>query len=122
MQDKETEVWQLRRTLVERDNELTAAKSALDQKNDSLRAIAADKISSDALMNAEIARLKSLLAAMEKDFLQEKEELQSGLKSARDAYREKCQALTSAEERLSATRAALKSSLDELQEKLGPTA
>lgn len=133
LENRESDLWRVRKELSDHQRELSDAKQAIER----LKTVESQQTSTMVEMRYESSRLQSILASktlalneleekrrelenkfaqMEAEYTDTRRRLEEELTSSRDAHQSKCQALALMEERLSTTRNALKSALDELQE------
>jgi hypothetical protein len=134
LQNCEAELWQSRKVLSDLQRDLGASRSevqALVQSRDAqlllvetLRGGLSDletrlESKAAALQSAtEVCReLEQKIDQSIRRHTEDRQRLETELAALKSAYFEKCQALSSAEDRLTATRAALKTTLEELQER-----
>lgn len=116
LEGREAELWQLRKELADRQQDLTAARHEIGR----LSAVEADQAALLASMRTDLARIQQMMDSKSRTIDEMdavRRNLEHKISQAEAAYRDKCQALVSAEERLSATRTALKTTLEELQER-----
>jgi DNA repair exonuclease SbcCD ATPase subunit len=137
LQNCEAELWQSRKVLSDLQRDLGASRlevQSLIQSRDAQLLLV--ETLRGGLSDLE-ARLESKTAALQsatevcreleqkidqsiRRHSEDRQRLESEMAALKAAYFEKCQALASAEDRLSATRAALKTTLEELQERSKP--
>ncbi len=116
LEGREAELWQLRKELADRQQDLSAARHEIGR----LSAVEADQAALIASMRTDLARIQQIMDSKSRTIDEMdavRRSLEHKISQAEAAYRDKCQALVSAEERLSATRTALKTTLEELQER-----
>lgn len=116
LEASESELWKTRKELSERHQELNAARVEIDR----LRRTEMDQASLIASMREDLSRLQAAMDSKTRsldEMIAIRRTLEDKISMTESAFRDKSQALISAEERLTATRTALKATLEELQER-----